>query len=118
VLEHVRDDGAALAEMGRVVAPGGQVLIMAPTLRDWEKKPTTNFARADYQGHWRIYGCDLLDRLRAINLEPAVVQLARDLSSAERERLAVRPELLFVARKLSSAAPADHGWRSHSWLQR
>ncbi len=99
VLEHVERERAALDEIARVVAPGGCALIMVPMVRGWEAKPTVEFGRANFQGHWRVYGCDLSDRIAATDLKPSVVRLAEHVLPAERERMAVREAPLFVARK-------------------
>jgi len=99
LLEHVRDDTAALAEMARVTIPGGSVLIMAPTVRDCETRPTIAFAEPDWQGHWRNYGCDLLDRLEAMKLRARLVWLARVLPPGQQAELAVHPEPLFIGEK-------------------
>lgn len=100
VLEHVKDDNAALSEIARVTAIGGYVLTMVPTVHDCADHPTVEFGKADYQGHWRIYGRDLLDRLAAVGLEPSIVQLAAQASPTDRNRFAIHPEPLFVARKI------------------
>jgi SAM-dependent methyltransferase len=99
VLEHVEYERAALDEIARVVAPGGRALIMVPMVRGWESNPTVEFGRANFQGHWRVYGRDLTDRIAAAGLQPASVRLAEHASPAERERFAIREAPLFVATK-------------------
>jgi SAM-dependent methyltransferase len=99
VLEHVEDERAALSEIARVVAPGGCALIMVPMVRGWESKPTVEFGRANFQGHWRVYGCDLADRIAAASLQSSIVRLGQNLSAAERVCYAIREVPLFVARK-------------------
>ncbi len=99
VLEHVGNERAALAEIARVIAPGGCALVMVPMVRGWESKPTAEFGRANFQGHWRVYGGDLADRLAAAGLQTSIVRLGERVPPAERARLAIREAPLFVARK-------------------
>jgi len=71
VLEHV-DDAKALAEMHRVLMPGGQAVITVPMVEGWdetyEDSALTREERAFRYGdpdHLRFYGRDLRDRIRA-----------------------------------------------------
>jgi hypothetical protein len=73
VLEHVRDDAAAMAELHRVTAPGGWCLVMTPldlgrsatyedpSITDPEARRRA-FARPD---HVRMYAPDIATRLTA-----------------------------------------------------
>ena len=72
VLEHVDRDRDALAELRRVVAPGGWVLLMVPqdlaraeTLRGpGDRRPRTARRAAYWQhDHVRLYGRDFADRV-------------------------------------------------------
>ena len=73
VLEHVDRDADALAELRRVVAPGGWVLIMAPqdqgratTLEDAAIVTDAQRTAAYWQhDHVRLYGRDLPERIAA-----------------------------------------------------
>ncbi len=49
VLEHIADDEAALAEMARVLAPGGRLALLVPS------GPTLFGSLDDAYGHWRRY---------------------------------------------------------------
>ena len=72
VLEHV-DDKAALAEMFRVLRPGGQAVITVPMIEGWDvtyEDPglTTDDERRLHYGdptHIRFYGRDLRQRITA-----------------------------------------------------
>jgi SAM-dependent methyltransferase len=72
VLEHV-DDKKALAEVYRVLKPGGVALIMLPVIEGWSttyenKAVTTPEDRMRHYGqsdHVRYYGADVRDRIRA-----------------------------------------------------
>ncbi|MEO0819025.1 MAG: class I SAM-dependent methyltransferase [Pseudomonadota bacterium] len=72
VLEHV-DDTKALAEIFRVLAPGGTAFLMIPIVEGWEHtyenpEVTTEFDRLKHFGqrdHVRRFGRDFRDRVRA-----------------------------------------------------
>lgn len=72
VLEHV-DDRAALAELFRVLRPGGLAILMVPIIEGWaqsyedpeitsEQKRVLHFGQRD---HVRFYGSDFRDRVKA-----------------------------------------------------
>lgn len=71
VLEHV-DDGLALAELFRVLRPGGMLFLTTPVVEGWSQTHEDrsildpldrllNFGQAD---HVRLYGRDVRDRIR------------------------------------------------------
>lgn len=71
VLEHIPDDGAAAAELARIVGPDGDAMVVVP----WEPDRPETFEDpaadpADYErlygqrDHVRIYGADAPDRWR------------------------------------------------------
>ena len=72
VLEHV-DDAKALAELKRVLRPGGQLIMMVPIVEGWAHSyenaaVTTDHGRHLHFGqndHIRYYGSDFRDRVRA-----------------------------------------------------
>jgi SAM-dependent methyltransferase len=64
VLEHVPDTDKALAEMFRIVAPGGHLLLQVPVLQARTAPPAEpEFHGDDTPVFWR-FGFDLTDRLR------------------------------------------------------
>jgi SAM-dependent methyltransferase len=76
ILEHV-NDRRALAEMYRVLRPGGLAIIMTPVVEGWSRtyeNPTINtplgrqyhFGQPD---HVRYYGADVRDRIREAGFE-------------------------------------------------
>jgi SAM-dependent methyltransferase len=90
VLEHISDDGAALREVHRVLAPGGMAILSVPQFDD--DRPTLEDPRVDsaeerervygQPDHVRNYGSDFPDRLRDAGLVPEAIEAAsfrRDL---------------------------------------
>jgi SAM-dependent methyltransferase len=73
VLEHIPDDGTAIAEIARVLKPGGRVAVTVPRYGPervcWA---LSDAYHANEGGHVRIYrGSQLRDRLAAAGLAPA-----------------------------------------------
>ena len=70
VLEHVEDDMRAIAELYRVLTPGGIAFVQVPiwrttTFEDFAIKSPEHRKRAFYQAnHVRLYGLDILERFR------------------------------------------------------
>ena len=72
VLEHIPDDDVAMAEIARVVRPGGRVAVTVP--RWWPERVCWALSREYHDvagGHVRIYRGDELERrLRDAGLQP------------------------------------------------
>ena len=72
VLEHIPDDDLAMAEIARVVRPGGRVAVTVP--RWWPERVCWALSREYHDvagGHVRIYkGDELEQRLRDAGLQP------------------------------------------------
>jgi SAM-dependent methyltransferase len=64
VLEHVPDTGAALAEIRRVLAPGGRMYLQVPVLQGATAPPTEPEFHGDNTPVFWRFGPDLSDRLR------------------------------------------------------
>ena len=79
VLEHIPDDRRAIAEIARVLAPGGVAVVQVPiggATTDEDPSITDPAARARRFGqrdHVRLYGLDLAERLRAAGLAVTVL---------------------------------------------
>ena len=99
-LEHIQNDGTAVAEFARVLAPGGQAIIMVPTRPDWRSNTTTEFGSADNQeGHWRIYGSDFGERLEGAGLESRTVGTMELVSADVAKSCELDDDAVFVGRK-------------------
>lgn len=107
VLEHIEDDRAAIAEMFRVLEPGGVAVLQVPiggptTYEDFTIRDEAGRLAAFHQvDHVRIYGLDLADRLRAAGFE-VTIRTSADLPPPLIRRHALsRPMTneLFVCRK-------------------
>ena len=104
VLEHIPDDIAAMAELARVLRPGGWAAIMVPydPRRPATEEgrhitsPATRLARFGHPYHYRIYGADLSARLSAAGFEVSVVSSERLLSPHQRRRYRINRNHLFV----------------------
>jgi SAM-dependent methyltransferase len=102
VLEHVPDDGGAMAELFRVLKPGGVAIVSVPIARDRPHTwiPPAGMPRAEVDaicglGHLRLYGLDFEDHLRAVGFE--VERIA--FSTAENETHGLADEIVHICRK-------------------
>lgn len=94
VLEHVPEDRKAMAELFRVMKPGGWGLIDVPrdhkraeTFEDWSVTSDADRERVFGQrDHVRIYGKDYFDRLRAVGFEVTSHYYGRTLLPAQIEK--------------------------------
>ena len=101
VLEHVADDGAALGELHRVLAPGGVAIITVPqqdhlatTYED--STITTDAGRLAAFGqvdHVRMYGDDVVGRMQAAGFRVDVVD-ADSFDPADVARYVLRPPVV------------------------
>jgi len=99
-LEHIQDDGAAVAEFARTLAPGGQAIIMVPTRPSWRVNPTTEFGAPDrLEGHWRVYGIDFEQRLQTAGLENLTVGTTELVAPEEARACELMDDAIFIGRK-------------------
>ena len=131
VLEHVPDDSKAMAELFRVLKPGGWAIIQVPiatftesgefrfvvagndgayrdfgrttTFEDWSVSTPEERARVFGQSdHVRIYGTDFSDRLQEVGFDVVVDPYARQMSVEAATRLGIqRDEDIYYCTKPS-----------------
>jgi len=111
VLEHV-DDKAALAEMFRVLRPGGQAVITVPMIEGWDETHEDPALKTEAElrlhygdpAHLRFYGRDVRDRIRAPGFELLeYVAVEPDVSTHALHR----GERIFVGRKPGAEGATD-----------
>lgn len=107
LLEHVADDRAALAELCRVLRPGGWGVVLSPvdeerattfeddSITDPEER-TRLFGQYD---HRRVYGRDYADRLRSVGFEAEEIDYASHFTAEERTRYALCKDRIYIVRK-------------------
>ena len=107
VLEHIPDDRRAMAELARVLRPGGTAIVMVPfdpkmpeTDEDpAHDTPAKRMAAYGHPFHYRIYGADLPDRLAAAGLSASRIDSRRMLTPHQRRFHRVNRNYLFACRK-------------------
>ena len=99
VLEHVPDDRAAIAEVFRVLAPGGEFSVSVP--QSLHRARTTDWIVRDpgLFDHVRQYGRDFADRLRAAGFDVAREHALLDKTAEEHARDGTYPMLAYRATK-------------------
>lgn len=105
-LEHIADDRAAMAEMHRILRPGGWALISVPVRLDQRTyedasivTPAAREAAFGETSHVRFYGYDLAERLDTAGFEVSLDR-ARDLPAQTRDRYGLLDdENIFLCRK-------------------
>ncbi len=116
VLEHVPEDGRAMAELHRVLRPGGWALIQVPVRRERtieDPAITSPDRRRELFGqpdHVRVYGRDVGDRLRRARFAVQVEQPQHRLDRATVGRCGLSAtEQIFLCRKESSCDSSASG---------
>ncbi|MCA1830721.1 MAG: class I SAM-dependent methyltransferase [Actinomycetota bacterium] len=118
VLEHVPDDASAIAELARVLRPGGIAFVQVPrkdgvpTDEDPSLPPEARAIRFGQHDHVRWYGDDFEERLAGNGLTATVVRPAQALSERALRRLGLeRGERIWLCAR-AGAGPIDAGeWR-------
>lgn len=102
VLEHVADDRRGIAELHRVLAPGGTAIVSVPIEPDrqaaWTpppEMPKAEIERLCGYGHLRFYGRDFEDLLRGAGFAATAVVF----SPAENDLHRLADEIVHVCRK-------------------
>ena len=107
VLEHIPDDAAALAELHRMLRPGGWAVLQVPLDETRERTfedpavvaPAERERLFDQADHVRVYGRDYPLRLAAAGFEVHADRFAYELDEREVRIHALLPETIFVCRK-------------------
>lgn len=108
VLEHVPDAAVALAEIFRVLKPGGEAILQTPYSRKlrhtWEDPgidtPKARLHAHGQEDHVRLFGCDIFDTIAAAGFESNVRQHADLLQGYDPATYGVNPdEPFFLFRK-------------------
>ena len=103
VLEHIRDDGSAMAQMARMLRPGGTAIVLVPFD---PKRPVSEegrdvvsamerLVRFGHPFHYRIYGADFVNRMEAAGFAIETFSSRRLLSAHQRRRHRVNTNYLF-----------------------
>ncbi|MEM9049512.1 MAG: methyltransferase domain-containing protein [Pseudomonadota bacterium] len=102
VLEHV-DDRAALAEIYRVLAPGGRAILTVPQVLGWgethedlDLEPDARMAYYTDRLHLRLYGADFADRVASFGF--TVTYISAEEPEVTRHSLK-RGERIYIAHK-------------------
>ena len=106
VLEHVTDDKTAIAELYRVLKPGGWGSIQVPMKGDVTHEvpgvtdPQERYRLYGQDDHVRQYGIDFMDRLRDAGFEVLILpkQELADPDMLERLSVACEDEVVLVTR--------------------
>jgi SAM-dependent methyltransferase len=106
VLEHVSDDRLALAELHRVLRPGGWALLQVPIALALERTIEDSAAKTDadrirlfgQSDHVRLYNAvDYVERLQAAGFSVSVINYASELGEGATLKYALVPqEQIFV----------------------
>lgn len=107
LLEHVEDDGRAMAELYRIMRPGGWGIMLVPedrsrattfeddSITDREER-TRLFGQYD---HRRVYGRDYDERLRRAGFIVERIAFAEQLSDEERRLYSVGSDDMVIVRR-------------------
>ncbi|MCE9530468.1 MAG: methyltransferase domain-containing protein [Planctomycetes bacterium] len=103
VLEHIPDDRKAMSEMLRVLRPGGVAIVQVPYIEANEKTdedpsvtdPQERERRFGQFDHVRLYGRDLMDRLRAAGFAVEEIRPFRKMNEFERKLFGVWDDNIF-----------------------
>jgi SAM-dependent methyltransferase len=110
VLEHVIDDRQAIRELHRVLRPGGVAYIQVPYVsdKDTEEDPSVTDPREREQrfgqfDHVRLYGYDLVDRLREPGFRVDELRPVRGMPEQDAARWGLWDDNIFRCQRVDTA---------------
>ena len=112
VLEHVPDTERALAELFRVIAPGGRMYLQIPILHGATSAPTEPEFHADNTPVFWNFGWDLTDMVRAAGFTTTVL-VTEDIRRDAARRLPIPPydgDVFHPDTSWSTPAPTTSRW--------
>ena len=120
VLEHVHDDRKAIAEIFRVLKPGGWAIIqvpLAPTETTLEDPSITDPGERErlfwQRDHVRLYGSDIAHRLEEVGFDVRIPTVGGFVPAREIERQGLRAdERIFRCTRLPDATEPIQSLRS------
>lgn len=108
VLEHVADDGAAFAELVRILSPQGILQFAVPAPRDHEVTIDWGYPDWEQHGHYRVYGRDLWNRFTTAGPFAVLeVEVADPVTGTE-------DVVYFIARQQTDLAPYAQRLAEHA----
>ncbi|MGH7162522.1 MAG: class I SAM-dependent methyltransferase [Planctomycetota bacterium] len=87
VLEHIREERAAVGEIFRVLRPGGVAILQVPWERGLAKTVEYAAPREEEEGHVRRYGRDVAERWRRAGFQPKFSEMTLDPALVRRHGL-------------------------------
>jgi SAM-dependent methyltransferase len=122
VLEHVPDDGAAMRELRRVLAPAGWAILHVPLNPSLERSfedasitgPRERERAFGQHDHVRVYGRDYWQRLEEAGFDVEPCALAREIGEAGRQRYGLRNEVIGLCRPSRAAGGSRRDRRPRS----
>jgi len=107
VLEHIPDDRQALAELARILRPGGFLIVQVPLNLEspTDEDPTVvspeeRKRRWGEPDHLRMYGLDVADRIRAAGFDVEVLRCGALFEGSLRDHYGLdQKEVVFVCRR-------------------
>jgi SAM-dependent methyltransferase len=99
VLDYIPRDDFALAELYRILKPGGYGLLRVGFDNTLEKTVEYERPDSDDSYHIRRYGPDLPSRFRAAGFEHELVDLTQNVSECDRQQLGIDRTPIFVLRR-------------------
>lgn len=99
VLEHLPQDAPAIAEIHRVLRPGGTAVLQVPL--DWHAAQTREYPAPDPRecGHVRRYGRDFADKLAAPGMSVQHISVSEVFDADTIARYGLSTEPIFFATK-------------------